>query len=339
MMNRRSFLQASTAALSALVISSRAAWGKASEGGWARLADLPYPVQEIYPALLGDNIHVVGGFTVEGAGVVATDRHVGYSIGADKWQSRAPLPAVRHHPHLVTCDNAIYALGGYQPGAAGDWVMQGQTWRYDSEQDRWDAAADAPELHAETVCLPLGRNIHVIGGRSPQGESNAGWQDHRDSARHLVYDTVAGQWHRLAPALGARNSAAGVVIAGNLYVVGGRTVMGGNVADLEVYDTREDKWRKAAPMPQAQGGLAAAAINNMLVAFGGEYFSPEGHGVYGNAWRYDPASDRWAALTPMLTPRHGLGAISDGTRVFAIGGATGVAVTGTSAILEALSFE
>lgn len=337
MLKRRVFLQAATSTLSLMLMSAKTSAAEAVQGSWQRLADLPFPVQEIYPALLGDNIHVAGGFSAQGARVAATDRHIQYSIATGNWRELAALPAVRHHPHLATVEGVIYALGGYQPGAAGDWVMQGQTWRYDSAQDRWEAAADAPELHAETVCLPLGLDIHVIGGRAPTGKNNAGWQDHGDSARHLVCDTASGKWHRAAPALTARNSAAGAVIAGDLYVVGGRTVTGGNVAGLEVYDAREDRWRTATPMPQAQGGLAAAAINGELIAFGGEYFGPKGAGVYGNVWRYAPRSDRWVALAPMLTPRHGLGAICDGKRVFAIGGATGVATTGTSAVLEALS--
>jgi N-acetylneuraminic acid mutarotase len=338
MLKRRVFLQASTCALSMLAMSTKVSASETTRGNWQRLADLPYPVQEIYPALRGDNIHVAGGFSAQDSAVVATDRHIQYSIASDRWRELAALPAVRHHPYLVTCEDVIYALGGYQPGAAGDWIMQGQAWRYDSAQDRWEVAADAPELHAETVCLALGLDIHVIGGRAPNGQGNANWQDHGDSARHLVFDTASGKWHRAAPALTARNSAAGAVIAGDLYVVGGRTVTGGNVAVLEVYDAREDRWRTATPMPQAQGGLAAAAINGELVAFGGEYFGPKTHGVHGNVWRYAPRSDRWVALAPMPTPRHGLGAASDGKRVFAIGGATGVATTGTSAIFEALSF-
>lgn len=305
---------------------------------WRRLADLPYPVQEIYPALAGERIHVAGGFTVQGGQVAATDRHVQYDIPTDRWRALAALPEVRHHPYLVASDGHIYALGGFRPDPSGDWVMQDQTWVYDTGQDRWEYAAPAPEFHAETVCLALGQIIHVIGGRSPKGAGNAAWQDHGDSARHLLFDTVTGQWNRAAPALISRNSAAGAVIGDQLYVVGGRTVTGGNVADLEVYDPKEDRWRRASPMPQAQGGLAAAAIDRQLIAFGGEYFGAGGHGVHADCWRYNPNGDTWSALDPMPTPRHGLGAVSDGRAVFAVGGSTGVATTGTSPVVEALYF-
>jgi N-acetylneuraminic acid mutarotase len=89
-----------------------------------------------------------------------------------------------------------------------------------------------------------------------------------------------------------------------------------------------------SPLPQAQGGLAAAAINNQLFAFGGEYFSARGFGVHAEAWCYEPAKDSWSAVSPMVTPRHGLGAVSDGTVIYALGGATRPGTMGTSQILE-----
>lgn len=337
--SRRHFLQATSLTLPLLALPGLVLGKERAEGSWRQLASLPYPVQEIYPALIDGNIHLAGGFALHAeAGLSATDRHIRYDIGTDSWQTLAPLPEVRHHANLVACRRALYALGGFKPDTSGDWVMQQQTWIYDIDGDSWREAAAAPERHGESVCLALGDVIHVIGGRSPRGDANGAWQDHADSDRHLTFDTASGQWQRAAPALHPRNSAAGAVIDGHIYVVGGRTVTTGNVGHLEVYDPREDKWRLAAPMPQAQGGLAAAAIGNQLIAFGGEYFGRDGHGVLPQAWRYDTVRDRWSALAPMPTPRHGLGAASDGKAVFAIGGATQAGANGTSAVLEAIYF-
>ncbi|OZB11532.1 MAG: galactose oxidase, partial [Hyphomonas sp. 34-62-18] len=132
--------------------------------------------------------------------------------------------------------------------------------------------------------------MHLMGGRSPSGQQNAAWTDQADQTHHFVLTGPDGRWQKAAPCLTARNSAAGAEIRGNLHVVGGRSVAGGNTARHEVYDLREDRWRKAAPMPQAQGGLAAAAVGGKLYAFGGEYFD-NGGGVYPEAWMYDPAGD------------------------------------------------
>lgn len=324
-------------AVSAMAFPTTLLANNVVSGYWRKMADLPFAVQEIYPAIQDGFIHVAGGFKLDEDGVNPTAAHVQYSIEKDEWRERAPLPEARHHPQLIACGDAIYALGGFKSGSAGGWAMQNQTWVYQRETDSWTLGTAAPEAHGESVCLAANGNIHVIGGRTPGGESNATWQDHVDSDRHLIFEISSGTWQRAAPALNPRNSAAGAIIDKGLYVVGGRTVSGGNTNLLEVYDPVEDKWRLAAPMPQAQGGLAAAEIDGQLVAFGGEYFGANGYGVYSNVWCYNPDKDSWSALTPMLTPRHGLGAVSDGKTIFAMGGATGVATNGTRAVMEMLN--
>ena len=343
--NRRVFIKQTSTVLSVLALPSlytsrtRAQAGENVLGHWTALADLPYPVQEIYPAITNGIIFVGGGFAIipgEDSGV--TQRFIQYSIENNQWSSLVAMPEVRHHPNLVASNNNVYALGGFKPEGAKTWVMQNQTWVYSIADDDWKSAKPAPENHAETVCLARNKQIHVISGRVPKGSGNGDYSDHTDSRRHLIYEAEQDSWHSLAPALTVRNSAAGAVINELLYVVGGRTVSGGNVDTLEVYDPRDDKWRTAQPMPQKQGGLGAAALDNQLIAFGGEYFGAGGRGVFKQCWRYDPQTDRWEEAAAMATPRHGLGAVSDGKAIFAIAGATQAGGNGTSAKLERFQF-
>ena len=338
MIKRRGFLQFSTAAISGLVLPCLALGQGKALGHWSALANMPYAVQEIYPALLAGQIHIVGGFTPGEKSVAPTDRHIQYNIASNQWRELAPLPAARHHPQLVACQGILYALGGFGVTDSGQWAMQKQSWQYNAANNTWQETTAAPEMHAETVAGVIDSAIHIVGGRTPTSQSNASWLDHSDSKRHLLFDVSTKTWSQAAPALNARNSAAGAVINGQLYVVGGRRTSGGNADHLEVYDPAEDRWRLAAPLPQAQGGLAAAAINGQLIAFGGEFFGKDGFGVYSNTWCYNPERDQWSAVTAMKTPRHGLGAVGDGNAVYTMGGATGVATRGTSAVVEKLSF-
>ena len=198
----------------------------------------------------------------------------------------------------------------------------------------WTEAPTLPAPCAEAVVGVLGDGaLHLAGGRTPKGEANANWNDHIDTDHHFVLTSLDGQWETAAPCLTKRNSAAGDVINGNLHVVGGRTVGGGNVATHEVYDHTEDRWRNAAPMPQAQGGLAAAAVNGKLYAFGGEFFD-NGGGVYPESWVYDPATDTWSALPDMPNPRHGLGAVALNGKIYVIGGALQASGDDTSNIVD-----
>lgn len=277
-----------------------------------------------------------------------------------QWQPSTPLPTARHHPQLISFKGHLLALAGFQsPSPEALWVMQSTGWRIQtrlfsgseidfdrtdniidsatrpqSQSQNWAPLSPLPSPCAEAVIGLTGDGLlHVAGGRTPRGKSNMVWTDHVDTNHHFVLASLEGGWERAAPCLSERNSAAGDVINGNLHVVGGRNVRGGNVATHEVYDTGEDRWRTAAPMPQAQGGLAAAAVNNKLYVFGGEYFDAGG-GVYKEGWAYDPATDTWTALPDMPNPRHGLGAVALDGKIYVMGGALEVSGVDTSAIVD-----
>jgi len=240
----------------------------------------------------------------------------------------------------------LLIFAGFEsPSQNAIWTMQSSGWVFSYLLVRigpafyWPSSGqfgmpDLPVPCAEAVVGVTGDDtLHLAGGRTPKGEANANWNDHTDTGHHFVLTSLDGQWETAAPCLTKRNSAAGDVINGNLHVVGGRTVGGGNVATHEVYDHAEDRWRTAAPMPQAQGGLAVAAVNDKLYAFGGEYFD-NGGGVYKEAWVYDASTDAWSALPDMPNPRHGLGAVALDGKIYVIGGALQASGVDTSAIVD-----
>ena len=313
-----------------------------SLGAWSSGVPLPFPVQEIYPCAHDGSIHLAGGFVAENGRITGpTEARYQWQPGDKHWKEDTSLPTPRHHPHLigfpVDADfNGVLAIGGFEsPPASIGWVMQSSVWWLTgSGYVPWEPAPQLPAPCAEAVVGVLGDGaLHLAGGRTPKGEANALWSDHIDTDHHFVLTDLNGEWQTAAPCLTKRNSAAGDVIDGNLHVVGGRTVGGGNVATHEVYDHAEDRWRNATPMPQAQGGLAAAAVNGKLYAFGGEFFD-NGGGVYPESWMYDPATDKWSALPDMPTPRHGLGAVALDGKIYVIGGALQASGVDTSNIVD-----
>lgn len=300
--------------------------------GWRDGASLPSARQEIYPCLHEGAIHLAGGFIAAGQRITGpTAEHVMWKPDMAAWQALTPLPTARHHPQLISFEGALLAIAGFEsPSEEAVWVMQAGGWRLNGEI--WEPFAALPVPCGEAVlAVPAGGALHLAGGRSPQGEANASWQDHVDQTHHFVY--AGGKWETAAPCLTARNSAAGDVIGGNWHIVGGRSVSGGNTAAHEVYDFAEDRWREAAPMPQAQGGLAAATVGGKLYAFGGEYFD-NGGGVYPESWVYDPATDAWESMPDMPKPRHGLGAVALDGEIYVIGGALRAGGNETSAAVE-----
>jgi len=296
-----------------------------NSGCWTSRPPLPFAVQEIYPAAHKGRIHIAGGLlSADGVRVTGVSgRHIAYDPATGASADLAALPSLRHHPHAVSHGGRLYLLGGFgtNPGAV-NWIMSADTLVYDEAANAWSGLAAAPAPHAEVVATSLGDRIHLVGGRMPRGDANLAYGDHADTDRHLVYDPAANAWSTAAPALSARNSAAGAVIDGLWHVAGGRHVADGPSDAHEVYDPREDRWRTAAPMPKGSGagGNAADALNGALYVFGGEYFDRGGR-VHPEAWRYDPRADVWEAATPMPTPRHGLGAVAIDNAIWLVGGA------------------
>ena len=72
-------------------------------------------------------------------------------------------------------------------------------------------------------------------------------------------------------------------------------------------------------MRSARGGIASAAVSRgRVVVFGGEDSAPAGRS--GRSSSTTRGARRWRSLPAMRTPRHGLGGVSLGNRVYAIEG-------------------
>ena len=345
-MNRRSFLMTSGAALAA---PSLAAAARDNPGRWKARTDMPFAAQEIYPAAFrcgGEPVVVVaGGITAgEGGKLGVTDKCAFYVAVADIWNMGATLPAPRHHLALASADGALFAIGGFAADEAGQWRMQRDVWRIDDlNREKWRPVAPLPAPQAEAVTLSHDGLVHMIGGRTPKSGSNQEWTDQADTGAHWAYDPQADKWSARAPLPVPRNSAAGAVLGGELYVISGRTVVGGNTPVCHAYDPKTDKWREIAPLPhpldpkapRGQGGLAAAALKGSIYAFGGEWFG-ETSGVYADTFAYRPDKEMWFPDAVMSRPRHGLGAVTLGEAIYAVGGATAPSANGTCALVDRL---
>lgn len=314
------------AGLAAITVPSAAC---AAAARWEPRADIPWPVQEVYGTVLGDEIVIAGGMAPAGRAVNPQDRTGIYEPAADRWREGPRLPFPRHHPALATAGGKAYAFGGFRVSDAGSWVAIRDALRLD---EAWTPVPPMPRLQCETVALGLGEQIHIVSGRAPRGSANAAWQDQGDIDLHQVFEPASGRWTTARPCPEARNSAAGAVIDGRLYLAGGRRVGEGNSARLDRYDPKTDAWETLRPMPKGAGGLAGAAAGGKLYVFGGE----GGPGMIPECWSYDPNTDRWTAEPPMRTPRHGLAGAAVGGRIYAIGGGVKESGGQVSAVNEAL---
>ena len=66
-----------------------------------------------------------------------------------------------------------------------------------------------------------------------------------------------------------RQAAAGAVVGGKLYVLGGVSATGTEVATMIRYDPVTNAWSNRAAMSSPRSGLGGAAVKGILYAVGG----------------------------------------------------------------------
>jgi len=155
----------------------------------------------------------------------------------------------------------------------------------------------------------VGRRLYAAGGANSGG-----------SLRSLeVFDPRRGRWRSGPSFTGpARNHTTGAASGRFFYVLAGRD--SANFTAVDRYDTRSKRWKRMPPMRTPRGGIASARVRDgRIVVFGGENLGPGGTTIE-QVELFNPRTRRWRSLPGMRTPRHGLGGVSLGNRVFAIEG-------------------
>jgi N-acetylneuraminic acid mutarotase len=116
---------------------------------------------------------------------------------------------------------------------------------------------------------------------------------------------------------------------GSIYVIGGLT----DPVEFKTALTsviRADfqhspvTWKSLAPLPRPLGLMSSVSLNGKLFIFGGRGPAGEVAADSADAFRYDPAIDRWIQLTPLPAARRGAAGVAvDDTHILIIGGCHG----------------
>lgn len=152
---------------------------------------------------------------------------------------------------------------------------------------------DAPRAGMATVSDGL--NIYRVGGECQPAVCDSADQIDGSTA---TFDSRDKLWYPLADKPTAVADAAAAVVAGQIYVVGGRTADGAT-ATMEVYSPAGDAWRSAASLPVSLTGAVAASDGKGLYVAGGE----NSGGNSAEFFIYNPIDDSWRPLPPMPTAR------------------------------------
>jgi hypothetical protein len=210
----------------------------------------------------------------------------------------------------------------------------------------WTTGAPLPEQRTEVSATTDGRHIYLAGGFGPP----AGGE--RATAPRTVwrYDPAADEWDTVGELPEGVHHAALQYHDGRLFVLGGfRETTFEPVADVRILDLATGQWHAGAPMPTPRGAAGWAMLGGRIHVVGGNVAAAEA--VAGQpAVRltedrsvnvheaYDPATDAWVTLAPMMTPRNHLGAAALNGRLHAVlGRADGDYTLTTHEIYDAAS--
>ncbi len=128
---------------------------------------------------------------------------------------------------------------------------------------------------------------------------------------------VAQTWASLPPMGTARKGAAGAVLDGRLFVIGGADAAGTPLGTVEAYDPASG-WSTVASLNDPRTDAAAAVYDGQIVVVGGrdERGEPSDKAEVYNAER-----DRWESFDALDEHREGLGAAVVNGGLYAFGGA------------------
>jgi N-acetylneuraminic acid mutarotase len=137
-------------------------------------------------------------------------------------------------------------------------------------------------------------------------------------------DAQQGKWLRKAPFPEPSEELLGAAVGGKLYVFAGLAPGWKPKALVYEYEPASDNWTQRKPMPLPSHHVSIVEYLGKIYAFGGFVMPQTGPPAWepiNNAWRYDPSTDTWMALTPMPTKRGSPVAAAVGDKIYVIGGA------------------
>ena len=135
----------------------------------------------------------------------------------------------------------------------------------------------------------------------------------------MVYDPTVNGWTPSADLPVALHHAMAVSYRGEPIVMGGFIPQGSDVSAItsdQVYRLHEGRWITDAPLGRARAAGAAAVVGDKIVLVGGRDSRPS---LIGVTEVFD--GTRWRDAAAMPEPSDHLAAVSDGSALYAVGGA------------------
>jgi N-acetylneuraminic acid mutarotase len=217
-------------------------------------------------------------------------------------------------------ERLVLAGGTYWKGGQKHWITQVDV--YDISKDEWRLGPPLP--------FPLSYGAFV---RSQQGlEVLGGWDGQRLRRECWTLDPSLAKWMPSGTLPEARVYGRAEILGGTLYLLGGSGDAGdfARATDTVLVTEVENRssWKSRTSIPGGPRTLhASAVVAGHLYVFGGCRSGANGDLInLGDAYAYDPQTDRWKRLADLPQPVRSLSATPVAGRfIFLFGGYTATA--------------
>ena len=236
------------------------------------------------------------------------------------WSNGKSMSEDRNELTAVVLDDKIFVMGGEDIASGGS--QKDTVEVYDIAKDQW-IKNDIPPMPLpldHTASVIYEGKIYVVGG----------FLKHKVPTDKLfIYDPQTNEWQEGKSLPSPRGAMGAEFVNGILYVVGGVNASHIPVNTNLAYDPKTDTWSTKSPMPTARHHIQTVAIDGKIFALGGRIL---GDGImpedveetltnFDRNEMYDPQTDSWTILEPMLSKRSGFAAaVPSDANIYVFGG-------------------
>jgi hypothetical protein len=249
------------------------------------------------------------------------------STDSTKAMSQVGAPATRNADTVLSVGTQVLVWGGqaFTTTAPLENIIYGDGAVYDPDRDAWTAIAPNPASppRGGYSAVWTGTEMLVWGGTTGPMVSETGPtapETFQAAAAGAAYNLAIATWRTMA-ARGQPSAREGhvAVWTGSAMIVWGGgsypnpSLVSAMLSDGAAYDPSADAWRPIRSAPEALLGAVAVWTGTEMLVWGGY----TNHG-----YRYNPATDTWAAMTTAgaPSPRTPTGAVWTGDSFLVWGG-------------------
>ncbi len=238
------------------------------------------------------------------------------------WTNKLSMPTERAGHGVVSCNNKIYVIGGYNKSGFLSTVET-----YDPLSGLWETKTPMPYGRAEFGICAIGNIIYIIGGcHTVTGEFDYIYPGNVLNSV-LAYDTLQDSYSFKTSMPTPRVGLGLCVVDDKIYAIGGARLIWNdccfylyNASNVnEVYDPKNDSWEILPPMITPRHHVGVAPIGDNIFVCGGnkgdDLWPPED-----TVEVYSTSTKTWEISTSIPLKLTGFGIATINDKFLIIGG-------------------